>query len=69
MFWAALRKRIRLASSPKVACNDKEQVVPMLERLATLPASLGQPKAVVADTGLYSAKNVQACEAHARCGA
>jgi len=47
------------------ACNDKEQVLPMLEQLAALPASLGQPKALVADTGFYSAKNVSACEAHA----
>ena len=45
------------------ACNDKEQVVPMLEQLAALPASLGQPKALVADTGFYSAQNVSACEA------
>ena len=36
----------------------------MLDQLAMLPASLGRPKAVVADTGFYSAKNVQACEAH-----
>lgn len=45
------------------ACNDKEQVLPMLDQLAMLPASLGQPKALVADTGFYSARNVQACEA------
>ena len=45
------------------ACNDKEQVLPMLKQLAVLPASLGQPKALVADTGFYSARNVDACEA------
>ena len=45
------------------ACNDKEQVVPMLEQLAALPASLGRPQALVADTGFYSAKNTDACEA------
>ena len=45
------------------ACNDKEQVVPMLAQLAALPASLGQPKELLADTGFYSAKNVEACEA------
>jgi hypothetical protein len=33
------------------ACNDKEQVVPLLEQLGALPASLGQPKALVTDTG------------------
>ena len=45
------------------ACNDKEQVVPMLEQLAVLPKSLGQAKSLLADTGFYSAKNVEACEA------
>ena len=36
----------------------------MLEQLATLPASLGEPKELVADTGFYSAKNVEACAAY-----
>ena len=44
------------------ACNDKEQVLPMLEQLAALPASRGKLKELVADTGFYSAKNVDACE-------
>ena len=44
------------------ACNDKEQVLPMLEQFAALPASLGKLKELVADTGFYSAKNVDACE-------
>ncbi len=45
------------------ASNDKEQVVPMLEQLAVLPKSLGQAKRLLADTGFYSAKNAEACEA------
>ena len=45
------------------ACNDKEQVLPMLEQLAALPASLRQPKELLADTGFHSAKNIAACEA------
>ena len=45
------------------ACNDKEQVVPMLEQLAVLPKSLRQVKQLVADTGFYSARNVEACAA------
>ena len=45
------------------ACNDKEQGVPMLEQLATLPDSLGQAKQLLADTGFYSARNAGACEA------
>jgi transposase len=44
------------------ACNDKEQVVPMLDQLAALPKSLGQAKHLLADTGFYSAKNAGACE-------
>jgi hypothetical protein len=43
------------------ACNDKEQVVPMLQQLAGLPASLGQVERLLADTGFYSAKNSDAC--------
>lgn len=46
------------------ACNDKEQGGPMLERLATRPASRAQPKSLVADSGFYSVRNVEACEAH-----
>ena len=45
------------------ACNDKEQVVPMLEQLAALPKSLGQVEQLLADTGYHSAKNTSACEA------
>src|SRR5574343_1199837 len=45
------------------ACNDKEQVLPMLEQLAMLPDALGQVEQLLADTGFYSAKNVQACQA------
>lgn len=46
------------------ACNDKEQVAPILEQLAALPKSLGEAKQLLADTGFYSAKNAGACEAH-----
>lgn len=46
------------------ACNDKEQVAPILEKLAALPESLGQAKHLLADTGFYSAKNTDACKAH-----
>ena len=46
------------------ATNDKQQVAPMLEQLQTLPAELGQPDTLVADTGYYSEANVTACEMH-----
>jgi transposase len=44
------------------AANDKQQVVPMLERLQALPAGLNQPEQCLADTGYFSADNVAACE-------
>jgi len=51
-----------MASAVTQACNDKEQVEPMLEQLATLPASLGTTGTLLADTGYFSATNVAACE-------
>src|SRR4051812_3036467 len=45
------------------ATNDKRQLAPMLGKLAALPADLGQPETLLADTGYFSAANVQACGA------
>lgn len=42
--------------------NDKQQVEPMLAELEKLPEALGQAEALLADTGYFSAANVQACE-------
>ena len=47
------------------ATNDKEQVVPMLEQIAALPASVGTVDRLLADTGFFSGKYVAACEAAA----
>ena len=44
------------------ACNDKEQIEPMLSRLKALPESLGKADTLLADTGYFSATNVEACE-------
>lgn len=44
------------------APNDKQQVVPMLERLQALPEGLNQPEQLSADAGYCSADNVDACE-------
>jgi transposase len=41
--------------------NDKQQVEPMLEVLASLPAELGSVKQLLADSGFYSAANVERC--------
>ncbi|MEK7759255.1 MAG: IS1182 family transposase [Pseudomonadota bacterium] len=43
------------------ACNDKQQIEPMLKKLDTLPDALGKVSALVADTGFYSEANVNAC--------
>ena len=62
---AAVDTASLLVVAPAVtqAANDKEQVVPMLAQLAALPDALGQVEQLLADTGFYSAKNVQACQA------
>jgi hypothetical protein len=44
------------------AANDKQQVVPMVEKLLALPEELGKPENLLADTGYFSAANVDACE-------
>jgi transposase len=44
------------------ATNDKQQLEPMVEKLAALPKELGEPETLLADTGYSSASNVEACE-------
>src|SRR5712692_5656265 len=46
------------------ACNDKQQIEPMLKKLDALPEELGKVKTLVADTGFYSEANVNACAAN-----
>jgi len=43
------------------ACNDKQQIEPILGQLKALPVELGKPVNVVADTGYFSSANVKAC--------
>ena len=45
------------------APNDKQQLAPMLGKIAALPADLGKPETLLADTGYFSAANVEACAA------
>src|SRR3954451_11665802 len=45
------------------APNDKRQLAPMLDKLAVLPADLGQPETLLADNGYFSAANVETCQA------
>ncbi len=44
------------------AANDKQQVEPMLGKIGALPEALGEVEHVLADTGYFSAGNVEACE-------
>ena len=43
------------------APNDKQQVAPTLDKLAALPAALGETEALLADAGYFSVANVEAC--------
>src|SRR5215203_6053278 len=45
------------------AANDKQQVEPMLGKLAALPPALGEAETLLADNGYCSEANVQACVA------
>ena len=45
------------------APNDKQQLEPMLGKLAELPGELGKVDALLADNGYYSESNVNACAA------
>jgi transposase len=45
------------------ATNDKQQLAPMLGKLAALPEDLGQPETLLADSGYFSAANVETCQA------
>jgi len=42
--------------------NDKLEIVPALDKLEQLPASLGCVKKLIADHGYFSEANIQACE-------
>ena len=43
------------------AANDKQQLQPMLNKLAVLPGALGNVETLLADNGYFSAANVTAC--------
>ena len=43
------------------ACNDKQQVEPILQQFKALPVELGKPVNFVTDTGYFSLANVKAC--------
>ena len=51
-----------LATDVVQARNDKRQLTPMLDQLADLPEALGRADTLLADSGYFSAANVQACQ-------
>ena len=51
-----------LAPHVTQVANDKEQVEPMVAKIQALPEGLNQPEALLADTGYFSERNVQACQ-------
>jgi transposase len=52
-----------LASEVTQAGNDKEQLMPMIEKLQALPKELGRAKRLLADSGYLSQSNVEQCVA------
>ena len=51
-----------LAADVCQATNDKRQLAPMLGKLAALTEDLSQPETLLADTGYFSAANVETCQ-------
>jgi transposase len=45
------------------APNDKQQIAPMLDKIAALPEQLGRPETLLADNGYFSEANVTLCAA------
>ena len=62
---AAVDAESMLILAPHVtqACNDKEQVEPMVTKVLANPEGLNRPETWLADTGYYSEKNVETCVA------
>jgi hypothetical protein len=52
-----------IAAQMVQAHNDKQQVEPMLKQIEALPAELGKPDTLLADTGYFSEANVMLCAA------
>jgi transposase len=61
---AAVDTETMLVVIPHVsqAPNDKREITPILDKVQALPESLGQVQVLLADTGYFSAANVNACE-------
>lgn len=60
---AAAENMLVVAVSVTQACNDMQQVKPILQIIGTHPATLGKVEQLLADTGYCSKSNIAACEA------
>jgi hypothetical protein len=56
-----MQSRLIVAPGLTQEVNDKQQLIPALERLRALPPELGTVQALVADNGFMSEANVRAC--------
>jgi transposase len=52
-----------IAADVVQAPNDKQQIEPLLNQIGALPDELGEVDTLLADTGYFSAANVDACNA------
>ena len=52
-----------VAAAVTQAANDKEQLMPMIEKLQALPKELGRTRRILADSGYLSQTNVEQCVA------
>jgi transposase len=52
-----------VAAAVTQAANDKEQLMPMIEKLQALPQELGRTRRILADSGYLSQSNVEQCAA------
>lgn len=50
-----------IATDVVQAPNDKQQLDPMIGRIAALPEDLGKTETLLADNGYFSEANVNAC--------
>lgn len=51
-----------VATDVTQAANDKEQLLPMIEKLQALPKELGRTRRILADSSYLSQANVEHCE-------
>jgi transposase len=52
-----------VATAVTQAANDKEQLMPMIEKIRALPKELGRTQRILADSGYLSQTNVEQCAA------